>query len=306
MLARGLGSFQEMILVTSANGNQGKRLVPKLLAAGHRVRACVQSEASAGQLRALGVTEALVGDLAEQAFVSAAMESVQSVYHVGPTLHPSERAMGFAMIDAARTAGVKHFVFSSVLHAITTDLIQHEIKRDIEEHLLSSGLEFTILQPANYMLPFRLMPVFEEGVFRLSWSLDRLQSMVDLNDLADVAALVLANPQFHGAATYELAGPGRFTAHDIGHVLSEVVGRPVLVEQIDSVAFTRARFAASDASELDYRIKTVGAISRRYSSHDFLGNPNVLTWLLGRTPTSFEDFARGEYDAYLENRVGVA
>jgi uncharacterized protein YbjT (DUF2867 family) len=306
VLARGLGSFQEMILVTSANGNQGKRLVPKLLAAGHRVRACVQSEASAGQLRALGVTEALVGDLAEQAFVSAAMESVQSVYHVGPTLHPSERAMGFAMIDAARTAGVKHFVFSSVLHAITTDLIQHEIKRDIEEHLLSSGLEFTILQPANYMLPFRLMPVFEEGVFRLSWSLDRLQSMVDLNDLADVAALVLANPQFHGAATYELAGPGRFTAHDIGHVLSEVVGRPVLVEQIDSVAFTRARFAASDASELDYRIKTVGAISRRYSSHDFLGNPNVLTWLLGRTPTSFEDFARGEYDAYLENRVGVA
>jgi hypothetical protein len=34
--------------------------------------------------------------------------------------------MGFAVIDAARTAGVRHFVFSSVLHAITTDLIQHE------------------------------------------------------------------------------------------------------------------------------------------------------------------------------------
>ena len=40
--------------------------------------------------------------------------------------------------------------FSSVLHAITTDLIQHELKRDIEEHLVSSGLEFTILQPANF------------------------------------------------------------------------------------------------------------------------------------------------------------
>ena len=97
-----------MILVTSANGNQGRRLVPKLLAAGHRVRACVQSEASAAQLRDLGATETLVGDLADPAFVAAAFDGIQSVYHVGPTLHPAERAMGFAMIDASRTAGVGH------------------------------------------------------------------------------------------------------------------------------------------------------------------------------------------------------
>jgi uncharacterized protein YbjT (DUF2867 family) len=76
--------------------------------------------------------------------------------------------MGFAVIDAARTAGVRHFVFSSVLHAITTDLIQHDIKRNLEEYLLSSGLEFTILQPANYMLRHRLKPAFEMGVFRLA------------------------------------------------------------------------------------------------------------------------------------------
>ena len=62
---------------------------------------------------------------------------------MGPTIHPRERDMGFAVVDAARAEGVKHLVFSSVLHAITTDLVQHEIKRDIEEHLLSSGLEFT-------------------------------------------------------------------------------------------------------------------------------------------------------------------
>ena len=54
-----------------------------------------------------------------------------------------------------------------MLHAITTDLVQHEIKRDIEEHLLSSGLDFTILQPANYMLDHRLKPAFERGVFEL-------------------------------------------------------------------------------------------------------------------------------------------
>ena len=284
-----------MILITSANGNQGKRLVPKLLAAGHRVRACVRSETSADQLRAAGVTEVIVGDLGDPGFVRSAVEGVRSLYHIGPTLHPAERAMGFAMVDAAAAAGVEHFVFSSVLHAITTDLIQHEIKRDIEEHLLSSGLEFTILQPANYMLPFRLKPVFEEGVFRLSWSLDRRQSMVDLEDITDVAALVLGDPARHLGATYELAGPGRFTAHDIARVLGGVLGREVAVEQTDPVAFTRARFGGGDPVVFEYQLKLATAISARYSSHDFVGNPNVLAWLLGRAPTSYEAFARREY-----------
>ncbi len=288
-----------MILVTSANGNQGSRLIPKLLAAGHRVRACVRSQASADRMRALGVTEAMAGDLADADFIVRAMEGVRSVYHIGPTLHPAERAIGFAMVGAARVAGVAHFVFSSVLHAITTDLIQHEIKRDIEEHLLSSGLEFTILQPANYMMPHRLQPVFADGVFRLSWSLDRKQSMVDLEDVTDVAALVLGDTGRHAAATYELVGPGRFTAHDIGRVLSRVTGREIAVERIDVEAFTRARLGDADPDLLRYTLKLASAISARYSAHDFLGNPNVLAWLLGREPTSFEAFARREHAAFL-------
>ncbi len=291
-----------MILVTSANGNQGKRLVPKLLAAGQRVRACVQSEASAAHLRRLGVQEVVVGDLAQPTIIARAVDGVQTVYHIGPTVHPAERAMGFAIVDAARAAGVHHFVFSSVLHAIATDLIQHEIKRDIEEHLLTSGLEFTILQPSNYMLPHRVRSVFEDEVFRLSWSLDRRQSMVDLEDITDVAALVLGEPDRHAAATYELVGPGRFTAHDIGDVLSKVLGREIAVEEIDSEAFVRARFRDAAPGALEYQVRVIRAIGAHYSRHDFVGNSNVLTWLLGRAPTSFEDFVRREYTAFESGR----
>lgn len=286
------------ILVTSANGNQGKRLVPRLLAAGHRVRACVHSSASADTLRRLGVQEVLVGDLANPAFIREAVRGVSSLYHIGPTLHPAEREMGFNIIDAAREEGVGHFVFSSVLHAITTDLVQHEIKRDIEEHLLSSGLEFTILQPANYMLPSRLKPVFEEGVFRLSWALERYQSMVDLDDVAEVAAMVLTQPERHLAATYELVGPGRFTAYDIGRVLSGVLGTEIRVERIDMAAFVRARFGDGDPAAFAHRARVSQSIETRYSQHDFLGNPNVLGWLLGREATRFEDFVSREYAAY--------
>ena len=294
-----------MILITSANGNQGKRLIPRLLGAGHHVRACVRTEASARVLRELGAQQVLVGDLADAAFIAQAVRGVESLYHVGPTLHRGEKAIGLAMVDAARAAGVGHFVFSSVLHAITTDLIQHEIKRDLEEHLLSAGMPFTILQPANYMLPHRLTSVFEEDVFRLSWSLDRRQSMVDLDDVADVAALVLTKPECHTAATYELAGPGTFTGHDIGQLLSKVLGRPIRVERMDAEAFIRARMGDSDPSALEHQLRAIRAIEARYSSHDFIGNPNVLTWLLGRPPTTFEAFVRKQAAAFDASRAGV-
>ena len=68
-----------MILVTAANGNQGRWLVPKLVRAGHRVRACVRTEASAESLRAQGVSEVLVGDLAEPGFLARAMQGGRCV-----------------------------------------------------------------------------------------------------------------------------------------------------------------------------------------------------------------------------------
>lgn len=287
-----------MILVTAANGNQGKRLVPTLVRLGHEVRASVRSEASAVALRASGVADVVVGDLAEPAVLARAVEGVEKIYYVGPALSPSEREVGFAMVDAARDAGVHHFVMSSVLHAITSDLIQHEVKRDIEEHLLSSGLEFTILQPANYMLAHRLVPAFDRGVFELSWSLDRLQSLVDVGDVAEVAAQVLSDSDRHVGATYELASPGRFTAHDIAAIISSVVGAPIDVRQIDADTFAQRVLAGADPVSMTYELRAMRAITDRYSSHDFVGNPNVLTWLLGRTPTTVEQWVRAEHDAY--------
>lgn len=290
-----------MILVTAANGNQGRLLVPKLIAAGQRVRACVRSQASAEQLQALGAHETVAGDISEPAVLARAITGVEKVYHVGPTIHPRERDLGFAVVDAARAEGVKHLVLSSVLHAITTDLVQHEIKRDIEEHLLSSGLEFTILQPANYMLPLKLRPVFEKGVFELSWSLGRRQSLVDLGDVTDVACMALTDSERHAGATYELAAPGRYTAHELGRIISRVLGRQIAVREIDADTYLRAWVGDADPREVTHQVRVLRAITARYSSHDFVGNPNVLTWLLGRPPTTFEAYVRRQQEVFLRN-----
>jgi uncharacterized protein YbjT (DUF2867 family) len=287
-----------LLLVTAAHGNQGKLLIPRLLAAGVALRASVRSDESARTLRAAGVTDIVVGDLSDPDVLAQAMNGVEKVYYIGPALHPREREMGIAAIDAARAAGVQHFVFSSVLHAIITDLVQHEIKRDLEEYLISSGLEFTILQPGNYMLRHRLMPAFTEGVFRLSWALDRYQSMVDLGDVTEVAAAVLAESDHHAGATYELVAPGRYTAHDLAKIVAGVTGREVIAEQIDADVFLSASLGADSSTQFPYQARLLRAISERYSSHDFVGNPNVLTWLLGREPTTFEQFVQREFDAF--------
>jgi uncharacterized protein YbjT (DUF2867 family) len=292
-----------VILVTAAHGNQGKHLVPRLVRAGHDVRASVRSEASAQALIAEGVADVVVGDLAEAEVLARAVNGVEKIYYVGPALSPSERSVGFAMVDAARTAGVSHFVMSSVLHAITSDLIQHEVKRDVEEHLLSSGLDFTILQPANYMLAHRLKPAFERGVFELSWSLDRLQSLVNVGDVVEVAAMVLSDSDQHSGATYELASPGRFTAYDIASIISAVVGTRIDARQIDADTFAQRVLAGADPASMTYELRAMRAISDRYSSHDFVGNPNVLGWMLGRTPTTVEDWVRTEYDSYLNSGI---
>lgn len=291
-----------MLLLTAANGNQGRLLVPRLLEAGFAMRACTRSEESAAALRARGVKDVIVGDIADPDVLARAVEGIDQVYQIGPSAHPRERDMGIRMIDAAKASGVKHFVFSSVLHAITTDLVQHEIKRDIEEHLLSSGMEFTILQPANYMAPWRMQPTFRDGVFRLSWALDRRQSMVDIGDIVEVAFLVLKEGERHYGATYELCSEGRFTAYDIGEVISRVTGRPIGVEEISSDDYLTALFGNGDRSQFTHQIKVLKAISARYSNHDFVGNPNVLTWLLGRRPTSFEEFVRAEYAIFQASR----
>src|ERR1700728_4029519 len=250
-----------MILVTAGFGNQGKLLVPKLLAAGQPVRACVQSTESAESLRALGVRDVVVGDISDPATMSRAVRGVEKIYHVGPTVHPRERDMGFAIVDAARAEGVQHFVFSSVLHAIITDLVQHEIKRDIEEHLLSSGLEFTILQPSNYMLPLKLRPAFERGVFELSWSLERRQSLVDLGDVTDVAQMALIESEHHAGATYELAAPGRYTARELGDIIARVLGRPIEVREIDADTYLRAWVGDADPAQVTHQARVLRAIT---------------------------------------------
>ena len=162
-------------------------------------------------------------------------------------------------------------------------------------------LEFTILQPSIYMAPRRMKAAFESGVFRAAWSLDRRQSLVDIGDVAQVAATVLIDSASHAAATYELVAPGRYTAHDVGAILSQAMGRTIPVEEIGPEAYADFLFGDIDKTTIPHQMSAVQALHVCYSKHDFVGNPNVLTWLLGRTPTTLEQFIAAQFAAFEQS-----
>jgi uncharacterized protein YbjT (DUF2867 family) len=285
-----------MILVTSAFGNQGKKLIPRLVRAGEKIRALRQTPNGEADLKALGAHEVVIGDACDAGTLRKAMSGVDSVYHIGPSAHPKEREMGFAVIEAALHEGVKHLVFSSVLHAIVSDLVQHEIKRDIEERLVGAPINFTILQPADYMQVLRCKNAFETGEFVLAWDVNRRQSVIDVADIAEVAAKVLTEGEPHYGATYELSSPGCFTAYDIAAIIAKVAGREITVKETSPEARMKDQFGSNLRDErIEHGLRLYRALRRWYSEHDFVGNPNVLTMLLGRTPTTLEAFIRAEY-----------
>jgi uncharacterized protein YbjT (DUF2867 family) len=93
-----------MILVTAAHGNQGRLLLPKLAAAGFKVRGLRKTKGGEAELLKLGGTEVIIGDLTDRAVLDRAMKGVESVFHVGPSAHPMEREIGIEMVEAAKRA----------------------------------------------------------------------------------------------------------------------------------------------------------------------------------------------------------
>jgi len=286
-----------MLLLTSAFGNQTRPLLPRLAKAGVAVRALRKTPGGEAELRSAGAAEVVIGDMADPAVLAKAMRGVSAVYHIGPSAHPLEREIGLNMVKAAQQAGVQHFIYSSVLHPIITPLLQHVRKRDVEEKLVESGLNFTILQPADFMQTVQYRYAFETGVYKLIWGGEKRQSLVDLEDVADAATKVVRERSRHYGARYELSSADCLNPAQIAKTISEVIGKPVkaVVDDVDDflatwfgAAYNRKRMASEYA--------TFKAISDWYWGHDFVGNANVLTMLLGRPPTTFREFIAREYD----------
>src|SRR5947209_18713045 len=148
-----------MILIVGASGSLGGTIAKRLLAQGKAVRLMTRTPSNLVHLKQQGA-EVVSGDLRNPASLLSACEGVEQVLAAAHALtgkgdnNPQtvDDAGNRQLIDAARAAGVKHFVFLSVLGASPNAPLEFfRIKYRTEEYLRASGLAFTIIRPSAYM-----------------------------------------------------------------------------------------------------------------------------------------------------------
>jgi NAD(P)H dehydrogenase (quinone) len=278
-----------MILVTGAAGKTGKAVIKALIARGEVVRAFVRSASHDASLKAIGVGDVVVGGMGDPHALSRAMQGADAIYHICPNVSPHEIAFGKAMIDAATRAGVSRFVYHSVLHPHIEAMPHHWNKMRVEEMLFSAKLGVTILQPTAYMQ--NTLAEWDrmagEGILRVPYPIETRLSLVDLDDVAQAAALVLTS-EAHIGAIYELVGTSPMSQIEIAEVFAGVMQRDIRAEAEPIEAWRdRARRGGMD----DHQCETLIKMFEAYARDGLKGNPNVLGWLLGRRPTSVATFA---------------
>jgi NAD(P)H dehydrogenase (quinone) len=246
-----------MILVTGAAGKTGKAIIKVLAAKGVPVRALVRKPQNVSVLQALGAAQVIVGGFDESAALARAADGVQAIYHICPNVSRDEVAYARAVVAAAQAKRVRRFVFHSVLHPQTEAMPHHWEKMRVEDMLLASGFDLTVLQPT-----------------------------VDLDDVAAAAGRVLTE-NGHNGATYELVGTWPLSQTEVAAAIGGALKREVRAEA-EPVEVWEARARADGQG--DYERSTLVAMFRYYAAHGLIGNPNALKGLLGRPPNSLAHF----------------
>lgn len=278
-----------MILVTGASGKSGRAVIMAIAARGEAVRALVRKADQSELVIAAGAHEVFVGDLRDPAAMKNAMQGVEGIYLICPNVQSDELAIAKNVIKAAQSANIERFVYHSVHHPHTERMPHHWQKLRVEEQLFESGLNYTILQPTAYMqnVLANWEQIKESGIYTVPYSADVKFSMVDLLDVAAVAATVLT-VSGHNGAIYELVGPDTLNLLEIANLFSHYLNQPVRVE-VQSLEIWERQ--ARQAGQGGYPLETLLKMFRYYDQFGLWGNSNVLGWLLGRPATCFADFA---------------
>jgi uncharacterized protein YbjT (DUF2867 family) len=209
---------QPLVLVAGATGGTGQEIVEQALAKGYRVRALVRDDAKARTLFGDRVQYSL-GDVREPRTLRGAVKGADYVISAlgangqrDPENSP-ERVdyQGVkALAEAAKAAGVKHFVLVSSmgvthpeheLNRTLDNILQWKLKGELA--LRATGLRYTIVRPGTLSND----PGGREGVKIMQG--DPLGGgRISRADVASVLVNVLGRKEAYGM-TFEIVGDGR-------------------------------------------------------------------------------------------------
>jgi len=245
------------ILVVGATGRLGGVITQALLAQGREVRILVRRNSPSVELAKQGLAtsaEALVaagaqpvyGDMKERASLDAACQGIDIVITTANSALRSgddnpqtvDKEGNRNLIEAAKAAGVKQFIFVSALGASPDHPVPFiAAKGQTDAYLIASGLAYTILAPTAYMEVWPAMvvgmPAARGAPVTLMGEARSRQSFISSGDVAAYAIAAVEHP---AAMNQYLAvsGPQALSYRDVVGVFEQVLGRSVPVDFIAS------------------------------------------------------------------------
>ena len=168
------------VFVTGGTGYVGRPLITQLLARGHEVHALVRP-GSEGKLPA--GCQAITGDALDGRSCAAKIAPADTFVQLVGVSHPNpskaaefrnvDLASGRSAVEAAKDAGVRHFIYVSVAHPAPVMKAYIEVRSQCEAMIGQSGMNATILRPWYVLGPGHRWPYFLLPIYKL---MERLPS----------------------------------------------------------------------------------------------------------------------------------
>jgi uncharacterized protein YbjT (DUF2867 family) len=226
-----------LILVCGATGKQGGAVARSLLDRGFQVRGLTRNpQKPAAQALADQGAEVVQGDMEERSSMERALEGAYGIFSVQnfwETGYDRQVEQGKTVADAAKAAGVEHFVYSSVGSAHRQTGIPHfESNWEVEEHVRQIELPYTILRPTALMQNWEMMrEMILGGTLAQALDPDKPLQQVAVEDVGAFAAIAFENPEGWIGREVDLAGDEQ-SMPEIAETFARVIGREVSYYQV--------------------------------------------------------------------------
>ncbi|GAA3367551.1 SDR family oxidoreductase [Streptomyces sannanensis] len=228
-------------LVTGATGYVGGRLVPELLAEGHRVRCLARSPGKLRDHPWAGSTEVVRGDVTDPESLGEAMRGMDVAYYLvhalgtGRGFEETDRTAARVFGEQARAAGVRRIVYLGGLTPAGVPearLSPHLRSRaEVGRILLDSGVPTTVLRAAVIIgsgsASFEMLRYLTERLpvmITPSWVRTRIQPIA----VRDVLRYLVGSASMPDDVNraFDIGGPDVLTYQEMMHRYAAVAGLP--------------------------------------------------------------------------------